>query len=580
MSRWILAALLLALAACGGDAVHEPDPQMGEPDLGAEDPQEGAWLTPVQHLARASLSLRGRRPSLSELRQVQQDPELLPVIVDSYLEDPGFGQTMRDMHNEIWQLRSYAHMFAGAGSLQGEELMDINQSLWESPLRLIEHVVVHNRPYSEVVTADYAVANGLVARIWGLEYDGDGQEWVRTRWDAPTDQPGPWADPRRPHAGILSDSFLFTRYDTTGSNLNRGRANAVSRSLLCFDFLEQEVSLTGEVDLSDPVATQDALRNNPACVTCHRDLDPLGQFFWIYDLRYNLAQVEDFPHSTFYHPERVELARQLLPGLRPGFFGQSEPEGDRWSVRELGQMIADDPRFAQCAAQRFYSYFAQVPRQEVSPLLAARLRSDFVDAGLDAKALSRAVVLSDEFRALDGEQAAGLLRVRPLDMVRTIEDLTGFSWAVHLPVELAGTVYGTTNVMADPLVGNLVLAGGVDSYQTVTPLHTYTATAFLAQRAFVHEAVGDAVRRELDAEPSRRRLLTLVQADDTQEGLIREQLAELHLRLFAEEAAPQDSSVGRSWELWSAALALSNDPARAWQVTLVAMLQDTRFVYY
>lgn len=249
MSRWILAALLLALAACGGDAVHEPDPQMGEPDLGEDDPQEGAWLTPVQHLARASLSLRGQRPSLSELRQVQQDPELLPVIVDSYLEDPGFGQTMRDMHNEIWQLRSYAHMFAGAGSLQGEELMDINQSLWESPLRLIEHVVVHNRPYSEVVTADYAVANGLVARIWGLEYDGDGQEWVRTRWDAPTDQPGPWADPRRPHAGILSDSFLFTRYDTTGSNLNRGRANAVSRSLLCFDFLEQEVSLTGEVDL-------------------------------------------------------------------------------------------------------------------------------------------------------------------------------------------------------------------------------------------------------------------------------------------------------------------------------------------
>ncbi|MCY1008565.1 hypothetical protein OV079_23990 [Nannocystis pusilla] len=35
----------------------------------------------------------------------------------------------------------------------------------EEPLRLIEHVVRHDRPFSEIVTADYAIASDL-----GLHY--------------------------------------------------------------------------------------------------------------------------------------------------------------------------------------------------------------------------------------------------------------------------------------------------------------------------------------------------------------------------------------------------------------------------
>ena len=60
------------------------------------------------------------------------------------------------------------------------------------------------------------------------------------------------ASDARPHAGILSDSFLFTRHSTTYSNKSRGRANAVSRALLCYDFLEAEIPVDIGIDLADP----------------------------------------------------------------------------------------------------------------------------------------------------------------------------------------------------------------------------------------------------------------------------------------------------------------------------------------
>jgi hypothetical protein len=119
----------------------------------------------------------------------------------------------------------------------------INTSIIEAPLRLIEHVVMLDRPYTEIVTADYTLADDVVATVWGLPYDVDGARWQETRYpDA------------RAHAGILSDSFLFTRHSTTYSNKSRGRANAISRALLCYDFLSREIPVDSGIDLADPAA--------------------------------------------------------------------------------------------------------------------------------------------------------------------------------------------------------------------------------------------------------------------------------------------------------------------------------------
>src|SRR5215510_36351 len=64
-------------------------------------PTPATRLTPTEHLARASLALRGVRPSLAELRAVAGDPDKLPALVDRYLESPEFAVTLRELHGSV-----------------------------------------------------------------------------------------------------------------------------------------------------------------------------------------------------------------------------------------------------------------------------------------------------------------------------------------------------------------------------------------------------------------------------------------------------------------------------------------------
>ncbi len=580
---WMWGLLVLAVLCAGcaddggdsGDITPDNTPNNDVADTAV------ATLSPVDHLTRASIALRGQRPSLQELQRVAEDPDALPEIVDGYLEEASFGETIRDLHNEAWQLRSFFHSFPPFGSLRDVEVTELNRSVQEAPLKLIEHVVMNDLPYSDIVTADYTLANGLVAEVWGMDYDGDGFEWTQTRWP----------EPGRPHAGILSDSFLFIRHDTTLNNFNRGRANTVSKALLCFDFLTRDITVDGQVDLSDPVAVNSALRSNEACAGCHQALDPLGVLLFSYELRINTFQLpnnlENYPLST-YRPQYASEVRRRFPEYRAAYFGDLEPDNQQWGVKELGEKIADDPRFSMCASQRFYSYMAQVPLNEVPFEVAADLQKTFIESGLNAKALAKAVVLSEAFKQshaqddqTDAEHLIGVLRTRPSQMARQIEALTGFRWTTQLDVPLIGETYGHTDLMTDALVGYSVLAGETDSFQVPNPSHAPNTTTALVQATLAAEAAGFVVLEDFGADSEPKRLLTEIDpAQDTDEDSVREQLAVLHAKLFSEMVEPDSETVTRTYQLFEAALEISNDPGRAWATVLTAMFQDTRFTFH
>ncbi len=228
------------LASPGQGEASEPGEasEQGEPG-GTSDGV--AMLTPVEHLIRVSMALRGIRPSLEDMAAVEANPTAIDEIVDTYLASPRFGETIRDMHNDaLLALADYLLYPAGfppLGELAEEELYRLNRDVMEAPLRLVEHVVMNDLPYSEIVTADYTVANASVATIWGLPYTEDGPAWQTTKWED-----------GRGNAGILSDSWLFQRHSSTLSNANRGRANAMSKALLCHDFFRV-------ISTSTPVST-------------------------------------------------------------------------------------------------------------------------------------------------------------------------------------------------------------------------------------------------------------------------------------------------------------------------------------
>jgi hypothetical protein len=556
---FLCVALALTMASCGEDDAADGADE-------AEAPRGVHYLAPEDHLVRVSMALRGTRPDPDDLSAVAHDPDVLPEIVDRYLETAAFGETMRDLHNEaLLVLVDYPLFPAGfpaVGPVASADLYELNRAVMEGPLRLVEHVIMQDRPYTEIVTADYTVANGLTAAVWGLPYDGDGPTWVTTQW---TDG--------RDNAGILSDSWLFQRHQSTISNANRGRANAVARALVCHDFLSRDIEVDGNVDLADPDVVADAVVRDPACASCHQALDPMASFFAGFFPAF-VPLLESYPHRTY----DEDLAFIYGLGQPPSAYFGNGGQG----LGDLGTLIAADPRFTLCAAKRFHAYFHQTNLDDVPLETATRLQRVLIDSGMDAKALTRAIVLDDAFRISHVDESfeddvVAVYKARPLQLGQLMRDLTGFSWQTDLYG--AAAQFGTPDLLEDPFFGYQVLAGGLDSMFVTHPSHTYSATTSLVLRSLAREAAHHRVDRDLDA-PSGQRWLLEIDEAETSEAAIREQLAALHARIYSERVEPDSSEVDETWALFSAALRHSDSTRRAWKVTLTAMLQDVRIAFY
>ena len=170
-----------------------------------------------------------------------------------------------------------------------------------APLELIAYVVENDRPYTEILTADYIMANPMAAEAYGAstefddptdiyefkpsridsyhrrvddfnyDYDNDvGAHRIIDRGSQSTDYP---------HAGILNTQVFLQRYPTTATNRNRARARWTYYHFLGLD-VEKSASRT-----TDPEALEDT--NNPtmhndACTVCHTVLDPVAGAFQNY----------------------------------------------------------------------------------------------------------------------------------------------------------------------------------------------------------------------------------------------------------------------------------------------------------
>lgn len=568
-TRLLLTGLLLC--ACPAEpAVVDGGSSTGEPATGdtsgdgeatptTGDAPEALPLPPRARLVRIAMALRGVRPSEAELAAVDADPDALAGIVDAYLDTPEFGAIVRDLHNDaLLVLADFGVPPAGflaKDSLAGMDPYAINRSIMEAPLRLIEHVVAEDRPYGEIVTADYQLADPAVAGAWGLTHAGDGWQVV-----------DPPADLRA--AGILADSWLFARHGSTISNAGRGRANAISRALLCFDFQNRDIEIDASVNLADPNEVAEAVQKNPSCVACHQQLDPLATFFAGYKLDF-VPLLVSYPYD---HYAKGFFTDFLKVDMRaPHYFGSPGQ-----SLADLGDLIARDPRFSRCAAQRAYAYFHQVDLAEVPFAAAARLQDELLASKMNYKAMIRSLVLDPEFAAGTGPQ--GRRRARPLQLASLVDHLTGFRWRT----DLSSFKVGEIDLLADSMIGYGVLAGGIDAIFVQKPSYTYNATTSLTLRALARQAANVVVEADFAiADKSKRTLFTGVSANDSGSAKLRPQLVLLHRRFFADELAEDSPEIDETLALFQAALkAKPGDIKRAWKTTLSALLQDVRIAFY
>ncbi len=539
-----------------------------------------------EHARRVSLAVRGVPLTPAERAALTADPDSLPAHVDTWLDSPEFAATIRDIHAEfLWTRVDTEFEYPSSGPLSNVPQGEIMDSVGEGPLRLVEDVVMSDRPYTDILAADYTMVDRILSEMYGLDYDVYGPLWQRATWKD-----------GRPAAGLLADNGLWLRYRSADTNFQRERANTVSRAFLCADYASADIPV---LDSDELPAQGNGPIDDPACIGCHQVIDPLGSFFWGFD-RYVLPQevrqayrdgcrgdTKKFCYPfDYYDPARESRWAELgMPA--PALVGYDDDTAlqDGADLSDLGALVVARAEFPLCTARHFASWLSQTPANELPQDAVARWADALVESGWDAKALVREIVLDPGFSALreeDGGFVAGAQQVRPEQYARTVAALTGFSFmADPTSVECAAGPYecwGVVDLTITDRYGFRTLAGGISAYEVTTPTWTSTPTRELALERIATEAAGWVVRRDLAA-PDAEKLLLHASPGTVGEAAVRGEIAALWLALLGEDAGADHPGVNAAFALWTERFRVAG-PESAWRTVISALLLHPRMVHY
>ncbi len=541
---------LLLLLACPAPDTSDETGGVTEEETGWVDTPRFSTQPAPRMLRRMSLDLLGVLPSAADLDRVEADPTSLSAVRDELLEDPRLEDRLVQLLADRFLTRTddlpLSHRDYG---LDEELAHDFNVAVGEEPLRLLAHVAANDLPWTDIVTADYAVANGLLRDIWPLESEEDTDDWTVSTW---TDG--------RPAVGVLASNGLWWRYDTGDFNFNRRRGTALSALFLCVDYLERRVATVSSPDLADADGIEDAAHNDPGCVACHASLDPLGSSFfgfWWFD-------VYDTQELTYYHPEREPYAEYML-GIAPNWWGHPID-----GLAELGRKVAGDNRFLACTAETAASMLWRRSTTWEDFDRLEHLRQVFVESGLRYKALLAAVTDTDEYQAdgpLEGDDLLGAVTIRlitPSQLKTALEDLVGFTWVIEGYEQLGNDA-----------VGYRQMAGGVDGLEVTSPQLGPSVSQTLVARRYAEAAASHAVAQELVDDTSDALLPGVTLDSQPGDTAFDDAVAGLAWRLFGERLAETERT--ELGELWTTIDTLEG-PEAAWTALLSVLFRDPRML--
>jgi hypothetical protein len=549
-------------------------------------------------LRRVTLSLAGRLPTDTELAAIAKDgPKALPAILDAIMKEDAFYDRIREGFNDIFltlgvdgnadqTVLSYEHFEKTRHWYQKFDLSHIKdknerqrtewkiaaeyrKALLGEPMKLIEHIVRNDRPFTEIVTGDFIMVSPYSARGYGVfdEVKGkfknpdDPYEYVpvklksligRSKQENQESATGFYS-----HAGLLSTFQYLTRYPTTETNRNRLRARMYYQHFLGVDVLElaARVSDAAAVTAKYKVPTMEA----PECVVCHKTLDPVAglfQDFW------------RFADQGVYGRRKGGWFTDIFPA---GFEGDSLPAAERWrSLQWLGEHTAKDPRFAVAMTEHVYFILTGrkvllPPKDLEDPLYPARLRayseqrrqteaiaSRFAQSGFNLKSVFKDWIASDFYRA---DALASVVkepcRRAELDDVGLVRLLS--------PEQLERKIQAVFGEKWGKLTGQLAtLYGGIDSKEVTDRATDPSGAMGAIQRTLSNDVACKNVARDF-ARPARERRLfpgiekdVLPGASSDGDKKIRKAIAHLHEKILGRYDAVDSAEVTRTFKLFAA----------------------------
>ena len=257
------------------------------------------FIQPVPLLRKLTLALAGRLPTEDEL-QIVRDAGLEGVdqVLEGVLDEEGFYRRAKEAFGDIFLTENYSlssepeyvlayNLFPSRGWYQDDTALynaPYSRGMRYEPVELIAHILREDRPFTEVVTADYMMVSPFSARGYNLHGGFDMLASVEDTFDDPTD-PEEFVEARLPalrssdgleqpsatgfypHAGVLSTFHYTYVYETSDSNRNRRRARMFYKHFLGVDImaLAPAVADAAAVTAQFDNPTMEA----PECVACH-----------------------------------------------------------------------------------------------------------------------------------------------------------------------------------------------------------------------------------------------------------------------------------------------------------------------
>ena len=327
-----------------------------------------AWKT----LWRAAIVFAGRLPTEAEYARAERGPAGLREAIRGVMEGPGFHEFLVRAAND--RLLTDKHLWSTidgnvfgfvnfnnryrALRMAGDEAAlaawwDRNQlGFARAPLELIAHVAENDLPYTEILTADYVMANPPADQAYGgaaaFNDADDALEFKPSRIvdyyrsddsvvSAYTEAFGLHVIDRGnlrtdwPHAGVLNTLAFLTRYPTTPTNRNRARSRWTYYHFLGLDVEKSASRTTDPVALAD---TDNPTVRNPACTVCHGVLDPVAGAF------------QNYGADGFYRDqwEGLDSLDDFYKGEGPGGWEQVEidarTEEERQTISLVSHLMA------------------------------------------------------------------------------------------------------------------------------------------------------------------------------------------------------------------------------------------------
>lgn len=601
-------------------------------------------------LRRATLSLAGRLPTDAELAAVAKDGvKALPAILDGVMKEEAFYQRLREGFNDIFltlgvdgnpdqTVLSYEHFEKTRGWYSKHDLShikdenerrkagykladDYRKALLDEPMRLIDYIVRNDRPFTEVVTADYIMVSAYSARGYGVfeelkskfKNPDDPFEFVPVKLKALVGRGKAGNQDSTtgsyPHAGLVSTFQYLSRYPTTETNRNRLRARMFYQHFLGVDVLElaARVSDAAAATAKYKVPTMEASE----CVVCHRTLDPVAglfQDYWRFDTNF-----------AIYGKRKGGWFTDMFGA---GFEGEDLPAAERWrALQWLGEKTAKDPRFAVAMVEHVYYILTGrkvllPPKDLDDPLYPAKVRAyreqrrttEAVAAKLAKNGFNLKVAFK-EWIASDFYRADGLATVLKEPCRRAELDDVGLLRLLS-PDQLERKVAAVFGEKWGRLNGELaMLYGGIDSKEVTERASDPSGAMGAIQRILSNDVACKHVAKDFARPSDERRLFPAIEpavvpgATSMGDLAIRKAIVRLHEKVLGRYDAPDSAEVDRSFKLFAAVVkdaqaqkgldkrenyhcrqggAVTDDPhytIRAWRAVVTYLLRRPEFLY-